>query len=88
MAVPGSILSPARRPKWLHITVGAVLIVIVVTLTVGWQILGVSDIGSQRVHPLRFVVYFLGTVLFLGGWLPTLTRRISWGSTPASCCGS
>src|SRR5687768_2311656 len=65
MAVPGSILSPARRPKWLHITVGAVLIVIVVTLTVGWQILGVSDIGSQQVHPLRFVVYFLGTVLFL-----------------------
>ena len=65
MAVPGSILSPARRPKWLHFTVGAVLIVIAVALTVGWQILGVSDIGSQRVHPLRFVVYFLGTVLFL-----------------------
>ncbi len=65
MAVPGSILSPARRPKWLHITVGSVLIVIAVALTVGWQILGVSDIGSQRVHPLRFVVYFFGTVLFL-----------------------
>jgi signal transduction histidine kinase len=65
MAVPGSILSPARRPKWLHITVGVSLIVIVVALTVGWQILGVSDIGSQRVHPLRFVIYFLGTVLFL-----------------------
>jgi signal transduction histidine kinase len=65
MAVPGSILSPARRPKWLHITVGSVLIVIVVALTVGWQILGVSEIGSQRVHPLRFIIYFLGTVLFL-----------------------
>jgi type VI protein secretion system component VasF len=42
MAVPGSVLSPARRPKWLHITVGVVLIVIVVVLTVGWQILGMS----------------------------------------------
>jgi len=65
MAVPGSVLSPARRPKWLHITVGVVLIVIVVVLTVGWQILGISDVGSQPVHPLRFFIYFLGTLLFL-----------------------
>src|SRR3990170_2869193 len=65
MAVPGSVLSPARRPKWLHITVGAVLIAIVVVLTVGWQILGISDVGSGRVHPLRYFIYFLGTLLFL-----------------------
>ena len=62
MAVPASVLSPARRPKWLHITVGVVLIVIVVVLTVGWQILGTSEVGS---HPLRLVIYFLGTLLFL-----------------------
>jgi signal transduction histidine kinase len=62
MAVPASVLSPARRPKWLHITVGVVLIVIVVVLTAGWQILGTSEVGS---HPLRLVIYFLGTLLFL-----------------------
>ncbi len=65
MSVPGSVLSPARRPKWMHITVGVVLIVIVVVLTVGWQILGISDVGSAQVHPLRFFIYFLGTLLFL-----------------------
>ena len=65
MSVPGSVLSPARRPKWMHITVGVVLIVIVVVLTVGWQILGISDVGSARVHPLRYFIYFLGTLLFL-----------------------
>jgi two-component system sensor histidine kinase SenX3 len=64
VAVPGSILSPARRPKWLHITVGVVLIVVAVALTVGWQILGVSEVGTQ-VHPLRWIIYFFGTLLFL-----------------------
>ncbi len=66
MAVAGSQLSAAKRPKWHYITVGVILIAVAVALTVGWQILGVSDAArAKEMTTLRWVVYFLGTVLFL-----------------------
>lgn len=66
MPVGGSQLSAAKRPKWHYITMGVLLIVVTVTLTVGWQFLGVSDAWrAKEMTTLRWVVYFLGTVLFL-----------------------
>ena len=66
MRVARSQLSAAKRPKWHYITVGVILIVVAVTLTVGWQIIGVSDAArAKEMTTLRWVVYFLGTVLFL-----------------------
>jgi signal transduction histidine kinase len=67
MSSSGSQLSAPRRPKWFHITVGVGLIVVAVTLTVGWQILGAVDPvrAARDTSPLRWAVYFLGTVLFL-----------------------
>jgi len=67
VAVAGSQLSASKRPKWLHITMGVSLIVVAVALTVGWQILGATDpVRSARdVSTLRWVVYFLGSLLFL-----------------------
>ena len=44
----GAQMSSPRRAKWLHITIGVVLIVVAVALTVGWQILGPSDAGLSR----------------------------------------
>ncbi len=65
MAVPGSQLSPSRRPKWFHLTVGIFLIVVAVALTAGWQFLA-SEQGRMRdIQTVRFVVYFLGLLLFL-----------------------
>jgi signal transduction histidine kinase len=62
---PGpSQLAPAKRPKWIHITIGVSLIAVAVALTVGWQILGAEG-AISRASTLRWVVYFLGTVLFL-----------------------
>jgi signal transduction histidine kinase len=66
MALSGSQLSASKRPKWQFITMGVILIVVTVALTVAW-ILGVPD----RSHPatefatLRWVIYLLGSVLFL-----------------------
>jgi signal transduction histidine kinase len=57
-------LAPAKRPKWLHITMGVSLIAVAMALTVGWHILGAEG-GIPKASPLRLVVYFLGTVLFL-----------------------
>jgi len=66
MPVGGSQLSAAKRPKWHYITVGVILIAVAVALTVGWQIIGVSDVArAKEMTTLRWVVYFLGTVLFL-----------------------
>jgi len=66
MAVSGSQLSSARRPKWFHITMGIFLIAVAIALTVGWQILGSSDGHSAReLAGLRWLVYFFGTLLFL-----------------------
>jgi two-component system sensor histidine kinase SenX3 len=61
----GSQLSSARRPKWIHITIGVSLIVVAVALTVGWQILAGSDFAAREAGTLRWVIYFLGTLLFL-----------------------
>jgi two-component system sensor histidine kinase SenX3 len=61
----GSQLSSARRPKWVHITIGVSLIVLAVALTVGWQILVGSDFAAREAGTLRWVIYFLGTLLFL-----------------------
>ena len=66
MAVPGSQLSAARRPKWFHVTVGSFLIAVAVALTVGWQFLGFAEGPYARgLGGMRWVVYFLGTLLFL-----------------------
>lgn len=66
MPVPGSQLSSTQRSKWVHVTIGSGLIVVAVALTVGWLFLG----GSEALHTpgastLRWVIYFLGTLLFL-----------------------
>lgn len=58
-------LSSGKRPKWFHITMGVVLIVVAVTLTVGWHILGAEIPRVSQGGTLRWVVYFFGTVLFL-----------------------
>jgi two-component system sensor histidine kinase SenX3 len=66
MADPSSQLSALRRPKWLHITMGVVLIVVAVALTVGWQILGATEERHvAETSTLRWLVYFFGTLLFL-----------------------
>jgi two-component system sensor histidine kinase SenX3 len=68
MPLPGSQLSALKRPKWFHITTGVTLIVVAVALTVGWQILGVTDAAAwarKEANTLRLVIYFLGTVLSL-----------------------
>src|SRR5260221_12371618 len=58
-------LSSTRRPKWIHITVGSSLIVVTVALTVFRQVLAASDWLAREAGPLRWVIYFLGTLLFL-----------------------
>ena len=66
--MPGSqltTLSPPKRHKWPHVTIGIGLIVVAVALTVGWQILGDSSSLQREAGPLRFFVYFFGTLLFL-----------------------
>jgi len=67
MAVPGSQLSAARRPKWFHVTMGIFLIAVAIVLTVGWQILGSSDgpHAARELAGLRWLVYLFGTLLFL-----------------------
>jgi two-component system sensor histidine kinase SenX3 len=67
MTVQGSQLSPGKRPKWPHLTIGVILMVVVVALTVGWQILGgsVPTVVARESGTLRWVISFLGTVLFL-----------------------
>src|SRR5437773_1464693 len=80
MPVAGSQLSATKRPKWHYITVGVLLIVVAVTLTVAWQIMGVSDASrAKEMSTLRWVVYFLGTVLFLlliGGLVVIVTLLV------------
>jgi signal transduction histidine kinase len=66
MAVPGSQLSSARRPKWLHVTVGIFLIVVAIALNAGWQFLASEEARVAReFQTVRFVVYFFGMMLFL-----------------------
>lgn len=48
---------------WFHITMGVTLILVGVALLVGWQILGATDVG--RASTVRWVVYLLGSLLFL-----------------------
>jgi len=66
MAVAGSQLSKSSRPKWVPITIGVLLIVVAVALTVGWQFLGVSEsLRAREAQTVRWVVTFLGTLLFV-----------------------
>src|SRR5260221_13874866 len=58
-------LSSTRRPKWIHITIGSILIVVTVALTVFWQVLAASDWLAREAGTLRWGIYFLGTPLFL-----------------------
>src|SRR3989449_4388044 len=66
MPVAGSLLSPAKRPKWRFITMGVGLIVVAVALPVAWQILAAPDqqVGRELAG-LRWVAYFFGSLLFL-----------------------
>jgi two-component system, OmpR family, sensor histidine kinase SenX3 len=61
----GSQLSPVKRPKWLHITIGVTLIVIAVALTISWHILGLDSLQAARQSSARLALYVLGTVLSL-----------------------
>ena len=67
MRATGSQLSAAKRPKWLHLTMGFTLIAVAVALTVGWQILGFSGLErtARDAGTIRSVTYFLGSLLFL-----------------------
>lgn len=63
MTDPSQLISSGQRRKWIHVVTGVTLIVLSVALTVGWQILGIEGAGQGA--GWRWVVYFLGTVLFL-----------------------
>jgi two-component system, OmpR family, sensor histidine kinase SenX3 len=64
--VPGSQLSAAKRPKWLHVTVGIFLILVAIALNAGWQFLASEEARVAReFQTVRFVVYFFGMMLFL-----------------------
>jgi signal transduction histidine kinase len=67
MRASGTQLSASRRPKWLHVTIGVILIAVAVTLTIFFQILGGPNpyLVAKEAQTARFVLYFLGTVLFL-----------------------
>jgi signal transduction histidine kinase len=56
-------LSSPRRPKWFHLTTGVSLIVVAVALTVAFHIVGAPALA--RAGKLLYVVYFLGSLLFL-----------------------
>jgi signal transduction histidine kinase len=67
MASSETQLSASKRPKWFHVTVGVTLIVVAVTLGVFFQILGGPShlLMAKESQTARYVLYFLGTVLFL-----------------------
>jgi signal transduction histidine kinase len=67
MRTSGSQLSATKRPKWLHLTIGLILIAVAVALTVGWQILGVAGLErtAREAGTLRWMIYILGSLLFL-----------------------
>ncbi|HEY7409426.1 MAG TPA: HAMP domain-containing sensor histidine kinase [Vicinamibacteria bacterium] len=73
-------LSRGVRRKWPHLTTGVSLLVVAVALTVGWQFLGTEALSAARTsNTARWVVYFLGTVLFLlliGGLAALLTLLV------------
>ena len=58
-------LAPAKRPKWLHITMGVVLIVVAWRSPWAGRSWACPTGGRAQAIPLRFVIYFLGTLLFL-----------------------
>jgi two-component system sensor histidine kinase SenX3 len=58
-------LLAGKRPKWLHLTMGILLIVVAVALTVGWQILGTEVTHVSRTGTWRWVIYIFGTLLSL-----------------------
>jgi signal transduction histidine kinase len=59
-------LSSGKRPKWFHVTMGVLLMVVAVALAAGWQFLASEEARvAHDFQTLRFVVYFLGLVLFL-----------------------
>ena len=57
-------LAPARRPKWLHITIGVSLIVVARCSPWAGTSWAPTATGA-RAAPARFAIYFLGTLLFL-----------------------
>jgi signal transduction histidine kinase len=64
--MPVSQLSAPQRSKWLHVTMGVSLIVMAVTLTVGWQFLGPGEnLLAREAATLRWLVYLFGLLMFL-----------------------
>jgi signal transduction histidine kinase len=61
---PAQLISSGQRRKWIHVTTGVTLIVLSVALTVGWLLLGAEG-GTASGAGWRWIVYSLGTVLFL-----------------------
>ncbi len=64
MTDPAQLISSGQRRKWIHVTTGVTLIVLSVALTVGWLLLGAEG-GTSSGAGWRWIVYSLGTVLFL-----------------------
>lgn len=58
-------LSPPRRRRWFHITVGVSLMLVAIALNVGWQLIGSEEAALRNSPSARYLVYFLGLVLFL-----------------------
>lgn len=58
-------LSPPRRRRWFHITVGVSLLLVAIALNVGWQLIGSEEAALRSSPSARYLVYFLGLVLFL-----------------------
>jgi two-component system sensor histidine kinase SenX3 len=56
----------AGRPRWLGLATGITLIVVAVALTVAWHVVGVPWAARMSgASTARWIVYFLGSVLFL-----------------------
>ena len=63
--MPEAQLSPPRRRTWFHVTVGVTLMLVAIALNVGWQLIGSEEAALRNSPSARYLVYFLGLVLFL-----------------------
>jgi len=65
--VSGIQVSSLARRKWPQVSMGLGLILVAIALTVGWQFLGLADplAAARGSGTVRWLVYLLGTILFL-----------------------
>lgn len=63
MTTGESQLSPLHRRKWVHITIGLTLILVSVSLTVGWQFIALPE--PSLASSLRWVLHFFGSLALL-----------------------